>query len=98
MAYIVYFTPLLLLLWRRLHVSLFSRKQLWVLLFTLLLFGINQLWQWLLSPLFATLGTGLPIIIIEALLRTLFFALIAYVGIRRLHISSEVDNILRMKR
>ena len=98
LAYIVYFTPLLLLLWRRLHVSLFSRKQLWVLLFTLSLFGLNLLWEWLLSPFFATMGTGLSIVIIEALLRTIFFAGVAYVVIRRMHISSEVDNILQMKR
>ena len=98
MAYIVYFIPLLLLLWRKLRISLFSRKQLWVLLFTLFLFGANMLWQWLLSPLFATLGTGLSFVLIEALMRTLFFASVAYVGIRRLHISPEVDNILRLKK
>ena len=98
LAYIVYFTPLLMLLWRRLHISLFSRKQLWVLLFALFLFGLNLLWQWLLSPLFSAIGTGLTIVLFEALLRTLIFAIVAYVGIRRMHISSEVDNILRLKK
>ena len=98
LAYIIYFTPLLTLLWRRLHISLFSHKQLWVLLFTLSLFGLNILWQWLLSPLFHTMGPGLPIVLLQALLRTLFFAVIAYWGIRRMHISSDVDNILRFKK
>ncbi len=97
LAYIVYFTPLLILLWRKLGISLFSRKQLWVFLFTLFLFGLNLLWQWLISPLFDSLGSGLSIVLTQALLRTLFFALIAYVGIRRMHISSEVDRIIKLK-
>ena len=97
LAYIVYFTPLLTLLWRKLGISLFSRKQLWVFLFTLFLFGLNLLWQWLISPLFDSLGLGLSIVLTQALLRTLFFALIAYVGIRRMHISSEVDRIIKLK-
>ena len=97
LAYIVYFTPLLTLLWRKLGISLFSRKQLWVFLFTLFLFGLNLLWQWLISPLFDSLGSGLSIVLTQALLRTLFFALIAYVGIRRMHISSEVDRIIKLK-
>ena len=97
LAYIVYFAPLLTLLWRKLGISLFSRKQLWVFLFTLFLFGLNLLWKWLISPLFDSLGSGLPIVLTQALLRTLFFALIAYVGIRRMHISSEVDRIIKLK-
>ena len=67
-------------------------------MFTLSLFGLNILWQWLLSPLFHTMGPGLPIVLLQALLRTLFFAVIAYWGIRRMHISSDVDNILRFKK
>ena len=97
LAYIVYFAPLLTLLWRKLGISLFSRKQLWVFLFTLFLFGLNLLWQWLISPLLDSLGSGLSIVLTQALLRTLFFALIAYVGIRRMHISSEVDRIIKLK-
>ena len=98
LAYIVYFAPLLTLLWRKLGISLFSRKQLWVFLFTLFLFGLNLLWQWLISPLFDSFGSGLSIVLTQALLRTLFFALIAYVGIRRMHISSEVDHIMKLKK
>ena len=97
LAYIVYFIPLLTLLWRRMGIALFSRKQLWVFLFTLFLFGLNLLWQWLISPLFDSLGSRLSIVLIQALLRTAFFAIIAYIGIRRMHISSEVDRIIKLK-
>ena len=96
LAYLVYFTPLLTLLWHRLHISLFSRKQLWVVLFTLLLFGLNLLWELLLSPLFSAIGEGLPIVLLQALVRTLVFAIIAYIGISHMHISDEVDGLLKL--
>lgn len=98
LAYFIYFVPLLTLLWRRMHITLFSRKQLWVLLLTLALFALNGLWQWLVSPLFAHWGDGLPIVLLQALLRTLVFLVIAYCGIRRLHVSPDVDKILKLHR
>ena len=93
-AYVVYFTPLLTLLWVRMRVSLFSRKQLWVLLLTLALFGADMLWQWAVSPLFAQLGTGLGIVLLQALLRTAFFGVVAVVAVSRMDISPEVNKIL----
>lgn len=93
-AYVVYFTPLLTLLWVRMRVSLFSRKQLWVLLLTLALFGADMLWQWAVSPLFAQLGTGLGIVLLQALLRTAFFGVVAVVAVSRMDISPEVNRIL----
>ena len=93
-AYVVYFTPLLTLLWVRMRVSLFSRKQLWVLLLTLALFGADMLWQWAVSPLFAQLGTGLGIVLLQALLRTAFFGVVAVVAVIRMDISPEVNRIL----
>ncbi len=93
-AYLIYFVPLLTFLWRRLGVTLFSRKQLWVLLFTLALFVLNALWQWLLSPLFDRLGSGLLPILLQAFLRTACFAVVAFLGIRRLHISPDVDRLI----
>lgn len=93
-AYIIYFIPLLTFLWRRLGVTLFSTKQLWIVLLTLCLFGLNFLWGWLLSPLFTHLGSGLLPTLLQALIRTLFFAIIAFLAIRRLHISPEVDVLL----
>ena len=97
-AYVVYFVPLLTFLWRKLHITLFSRKQLWVLLLTAALFGLNALWQWLLSPLFARLGSGLSVVLLQALVRTLFFLAVAYAAVRRMHVSTDVDNILRFKK
>ncbi|MBO4600485.1 MAG: polysaccharide biosynthesis C-terminal domain-containing protein [Bacteroidales bacterium] len=97
LAYIIYFVPLLTLLWSKLRITLFSRKQLWVVLFTLALFGLNGLWDWLLSPLFAPVGSGLAIVLIQAVVRTLLFAAIAYMAIARMHISPEVDKLLRLK-
>ncbi len=94
-AYVVYFTPLLTLLWLRLKVTLFSRKQLHVLLFTLALFGLNTLWEWLLSPLFGLMGNSLWVILLQALVRTAFFAAIAIVFIRRMNISADVNNLLK---
>ena len=93
-AYVVYFTPLLTLLWVRMRVSLFSRKQLWVLLLTLALFGADMLWQWAVSPLFAQLGTGLGIVLLQALLRTAFFGVVVVVAVSRMDISPEVNRIL----
>ena len=93
-AYVVYFTPLLTLLWRRMGVSLFSRKQLWVVLFTLVLFAANILWQWLVSPLFDRMGTGLGIVLLQALVRTAFFAVVAVVVVSRMDISPEVNKII----
>ena len=93
-AYMLYFVPLLTFLWRRLRVSLFSQKQLWVVLFTLVLFGLNAVWEWVLSPLFAHLGSGLLPFLVQALVRTLVFAVLVIVVIRRLHISPEVDALL----
>lgn len=93
-AYIIYFTPLLTFLYRRLGVTLFSQKQLWIVLFTISLFGLNTLWNWALSPLFARIGSGLLSILFQALVRTLFFSAITLAVIRRLHISPEVDAIL----
>lgn len=93
-AYIVYFVPLLWLLWKKMGVSLFSAKQLWVVAFTAVLFGLNLVWGWCLSPLFAKMGAGLTATLAEALVKTALFAVIAYIAISRIHISAEVDKIL----
>ena len=93
-AYVVYFTPLLTLLWVRMRVSLYCRKQLWVLLLTLAMFGADMLWQWAVSPLFAQLGTGLGIVLLQALLRTAFFGVVVVVAVSRMDISPEVNRIL----
>jgi hypothetical protein len=63
-------------------------------LFTLVFFGLNAVWEWVLSPLFAHLGSGLLPFLVQALVRTLVFAVLVIVVIRRLHISPEVDALL----
>ena len=93
LAYIIYYVPLLLLLWHRLRISPFSSKQAHIILLTLLLFALNALWQWGLSPLFARWGTGLPVVLTQALARTLCLAILSLAIIRRMHISPEVDRI-----
>lgn len=93
-AYIVYFVPLLTMLWVRLRVTLFSRKQLGVLLLTVALFALNALWEWLVSPLFLRLGTGIAVVIVQALVRTSVFAVVATVAVRKLDISPEVNSII----
>lgn len=94
LSYLLYFALLLTFLWRRLKVSLFSGKQLHVILLTLLLFGLNAMWEWLVQPLFDGMGTGLLPILADAFTRTLLFMLVALWGLRRMHVSPEVDKIL----
>ena len=93
-AYVVYFVPLLTMLWLRLGVTLFSRKQLWVVLLTVLLFGMNVVWEWMVTPVFGWMGSGLAVVLVEAVVRTLFFAVVAVVAVRRLNISAEVNGLL----
>ena len=94
LAYILYFIPLLLFLRARLGLTLFSMKQAHVVALTLVLFALNALWEWFLSPLFPG---GLAWMVLQALLRTAIFGLIAFVAVRRMHISPEVDRILKLK-
>lgn len=95
-AYIIYFLPLLIFLWRRLRVSLFSAKQLQVVLFAALLFFLNCGWDLLLSPLFASLSASVGMLLAEALLRTLLFLALAWAALRRMHVSPEVDRLVRL--
>jgi hypothetical protein len=94
LAYVVYFTPLLALLWVRMGVGLFSRKQVWVLLFTAALFGLNCLWDWLVSPLFGLLGDSLWVMVLQAAVRTGCLAVIAVAGIARMDVSAEVNALI----
>lgn len=91
LAYIIYFVPLLWMLWRKLGVTLFTQKQLHVQILTLSLFGLNALWEWLIAPLW---GSSLIMVLVQAVVRTGIFGTIALGAIKRMHISPEVDNIL----
>lgn len=94
LAYVVYYTPLLALLWVKMGVGLFSRKQVWVLLFTAALFGLNCLWDWLVSSLFGLLGDSLWVMVLQAAVRTGCFAVIAVAGIARMDVSAEVNALI----
>jgi len=94
LAYVVYYVPLLTLLWSRMRVSLFCRGQLRVVLLTLVLFGLNAFWDWAVSPLFGMMGRSLWVLALEAVVRTAAFALLVLWALRRLDISPEVNAIL----
>ena len=94
-AYLLYFVPLLTFIKVRLGVSLFTWKQAYVVLLTLVLFVLNALWESFLSPLFPG---GLLWMVVQALVRTAFFGLLAYATVRRMHISPEVDRILSFRK
>ena len=93
-AYVVYYVPLLTLLWRRMGVTLFSCKQGTVVLLTLGLFALNGLWGWAVSPLFNLLGSGLWVVVLQAVVRTAVFAVVAVVAVRRMNVSAEVNSLL----
>ena len=93
-AYLVYFIPLLFLLWVKLKVTLFCRKQLGVIMLTLALFALNALWEWLLSPLILRIGDGIAVVIFQALIRTAIFAVVALVAVYKLNVSPQVNIII----
>ena len=93
-AYVVYYVPLLTLLWRRMGVTLFSRKQGTVVLLTLGLFALNGLWGWAVSPLFNLMGSGLWVVVLQAVVRTAAFAVVAVAAVRRMNVSAEVNSLL----
>lgn len=90
-AYILYFVPLLAMIWRKMGVRLFSPKQLSVVALTLVLFGLNVVWECLVSPLF---GSGLPAVLLQAVVRTVLFAVVVWFALLRIHVSPEVDRLL----
>lgn len=90
-AYILYFVPLLAMIWRKMGVKLFSPKQLSVVALTLVLFGLNAVWERLVSPCF---GCGMVALLLQAALRTGVFAAVVLIVLQRMHISPEVDRLL----
>lgn len=90
-SYLLYFLCLLLFIGTRLKVFIFTSGHLRVILMMAILFALNYLWQWFLSPLF---GNTLPATLLQAAARTLFFLCLAYCVVARLHISPDVDSFL----
>ncbi len=93
-AYLIYFSSMLLFLWRSLKVNIFSKKHLVVLLMMALLFALNALWEWLLIPIFGS-QPSLVAQLANAVLRTSFFTFVAALAIKRLHISKSIDDIMQ---
>lgn len=100
LSYLLYFSVLLTFLWRRLHVSIFTHKQLTVLTLVLALFALSLLWDVTLTPLLtghaATDALQAPILrlLADALLRTAVFAVLTLVAVYRLNISSAINTLL----
>lgn len=95
-GYIIYYTPLLFLLRHSLGVTLLSRKQITVVLMVLGFFLLNHIWSLTLSPLFSQMGQGIVAILVQAAARTGCFALLTLLLLRRLHISPDIDKMLKL--
>ena len=93
LSYIIYFVCMLLFVYKRLGVVLFSRKYIPVIILILILFGLNYCWTLVVSPLFA--GKSLLPMLIEAVLRTAVMSILLLVAISRIHVSDSVDAILQ---
>lgn len=93
-SYILYFTLLLCFIGYRLGVSVFTPTHLKVLLMMLVLFGSNYLWVTFLTP-YIVGGGSLVSVLAETGVRTLFFVIVAFVAVSRMHVSAEVDALLK---
>ena len=94
-AYALYFVIMLLYLGIRQRVNILSSKQLLVAAFVLVLFALNFLWSRFLTPIvLSAVPHHLMALLIDALLRTLFFMLISVVGVYKLRISQPINSFL----
>lgn len=94
-SYAIYFACLLAFLRSKLGVSLFSRKHFVVLAFVIVLFVIGVAWDPLVMPLFKS--TSLLMLLINAAIKSLVIVAISIIILRKLHISKDVDKILRVR-
>lgn len=95
-AYALYFVIMLIYLAYRQHVNILSSKQLIVVAFVLVLFGLNSLWNRFVSPIVITLvSQQLMAILLDALLRTLIFLVLSVVGIYKLRISQPINDFIK---
>ncbi len=92
-SYALYFLFLLTFLRITLKVSVFSRKHLVVLLMMLVLFGLNELWTWALTPIIRPTDSMISLLL-DAVLRSVTFLAVAVWGVSRLHISKDIDLII----
>lgn len=95
-SYLIYFTCLLIFIHRKLKVSLFCGKHLVVLVMVIVLFGIGMAWDALATMLFPCFSSpSLAVILANAAVKSIILLAIAILALRKLHISKEVDRILR---
>lgn len=95
LAYLIYFVLMLGIVRWKLHISIFSKAQIKVILVIVGLALFNLLWTKTLTPLYYRLaGTTLPLKIMEACLRTGIIVLIGTIVIYYWHISQEVNGII----
>lgn len=94
-SYLLYFACLLVFLKKKLDVGLFCRKQLFVALFILALFGLGELWDVTVLSVMRGIG-GSPIVatLLNALLKTVVLLGIILVVLKRARISKDIDAIL----
>ena len=94
-SYAIYYACLLWFVYRKLGVSLFSAKQLHVLVLMMVLFALGKASDVLLLPLLAPLRMPLlAVTLVNAVVKTAVMLAISLVVIRRLHISNDVDRFL----
>lgn len=92
-SYLIYFLLLLSYLNIRLKVNILSTPQIKVLAFIVVLFVINALWGWGISPLFN--GIAHPWhILIDALCRSIVFLLVVPIAVYYLHISAPINQMM----
>lgn len=97
-SYAIYFAFLLLFLYKKLKINIFHNKHLVVLALILILFAIGIAWDILLLPLLTSLPMPpIAIVLTNAGIKTSIMLAIIYFALSKLHISNDVDKILRIK-
>ena len=91
-AYLIYFVLLLSLIQWKLKVNLFSRGQLTIIAIVLILFGIDYLWQLGVTHLFQL--DSIIALLINSVIKSILFALLAATAIYKLKISLPVNAII----
>lgn len=91
LSFTIYYTGLLIYIRWKLKVSTFSFAQVKVGLVILLLLVFNQMWSFSVTPY---LHDELPLIITDALIKSLILTVIAAVALYKFHVSPHVNSLL----
>lgn len=95
-SYTIYFACLLLFINRKLRVRIFCKKHLMILALTVILFGIGMGWDAIEEKLIHS--TSIITLIINTSIKSLFILAITIPILRKMHISNDVDRILKLNR